>query len=266
MYTIAFSSSSAVIGFAAFDAIGDARNDADAARQWTFAPNDAVQSIALNGFLDRYAGFAYGQSQSDNWLAFDVLAKTAWDFRVYSGSDYWRFGTVLQPVNQASGFTLFCHAGLINNLQNYLLAGPSATPTQLAVFQGRYGSGFLYTWYRTSVIRVGVRGTLNVTLDSTQQYMRSGPNNVQWFDGLAYAYQIALNSSLALGVRQVVGYPPIPNGGGNCEGRCSNVSVAYHLLWKREELYLAYGDPNSLVTVPQALVKLIFYAGAEKGV
>ncbi|HTZ54856.1 MAG TPA: hypothetical protein VMB20_07305 [Candidatus Acidoferrum sp.] len=238
-----------------------------AARQWTFAPNDALQSVALNGFVDRYAGFADGQSQSDNWLAFDILTKSAWDLRVYSGSDYWRFGTVLQPVNQASGFTLFYHAGLNNNLQNFLLAGPSATPTQLAVFQGRYGDGFLYTWYRTSTIRVGNRGTLNLTLDSTQQYLNGkAPDNIQWFNGLSYAYQLAQNSSLALGVRQVVGYPPVPNGGGNCEGRCSNVSFAYHLRWKREELYVAYGDPNALITVPQAIFKLIFYAGAEKGV
>jgi hypothetical protein len=27
-----------------------------------------------------------------------------------------------------------------------------------------------------------------------------------------------------------------------------------------------YGDPNSLVTVPQALFELIFYPGAERGV
>jgi hypothetical protein len=50
------------------------------------------------------------------------------------------------------------------------------------------------------------------------------------------------------------------------EGACSNISIAYHLRWKREELYAAYGDPNALVTVPQALLKLIFYAGAEKGI
>ena len=236
-----------------------------AARQWQFAPDDVLQSVALNGFLDRYQGFAYGQSQSDNWLAFDMLTKSAWDLQFFSGSDYWRFGAALEPVSQSSGFSLTYHAGLNDNLQNFLATGASATPTQIRLYQGRYGNGVLDTWYRTSVIRMGNRGTLTVTLDSTQQYL-SGGANLQWFNGLAYAYQIAANASLAFGVRQVVGDPPIPNGGGNCEGRCANVSIAYHLRWSREELYLAYGDPNSLVTVPQALVKLIFYAGAEKGV
>ncbi len=237
-----------------------------AARRWQFASQDALQSIALNGMIDRYQGVAYGQSQSDNWLALDVLTKSAWDLQLYSGSDYWRFGSVLEPVSQSSGFTLTYHNGSVNNLQNYLAPGASATPTQLRLFRGHYGNGILDAWFRTSAIRVGNRGTLNVTLDSTQQYFTSGMNNVQWFEGLAYAYQIAANSSLAIGVRRVIGYPPVPNGGGNCEGTCSNISIAYHLRWNHEEFYAAYGDPNALITVPQAIFKLIFYAGAEKGV
>jgi len=31
------------------------------------------------------------------------------------------------------------------------------------------------------------------------------------------------------------------------------------------EYCLAHGDPNSLVTVPQAIVKVIFYVGGQKG-
>jgi hypothetical protein len=237
-----------------------------AARLWQFGPQDALQSIAVNGMIDRYQGVAYGQSQSDNWLDLDVLTKSLWDVQVFSGSDYWRFGSQLEPVSQSSGFSLTYHSGSANNLQYYLAPGASSYPTQIKLFSGHYGNGFLNAWFRTSAIRVGNRGTLNLTLDSTQQYMNAGPNNIQWFEGVAYAYQIAANSSLAIGARRVVGYPPIPNGGGNCEGKCSNLSIAYHLRWKREELYAAYGDPNALVTVPQALFKLIFYAGAEKGV
>ena len=59
--------------------------------------------------------------------------------------------------------------------------------------------------------------------------------------------------------------PPEPNGGGNCIGVCSNVSVAYHLRMRDYEIYTAYGDPNTLSTVPQAIFKVIFYAGAQKG-
>jgi hypothetical protein len=41
--------------------------------------------------------------------------------------------------------------------------------------------------------------------------------------------------------------------------------LAYHLRLNREEFYLAYGDPNTLVTVPQAILKIIFYVGNQKG-
>jgi hypothetical protein len=112
---------------------------------------------------------------------------------------------------------------------------------------------------------MGERGSVTLTLDNTSQWFTNVPNNIQWFEGVSYAYQITHNSSLGIGVRRVVGYPPQPNGGGNCEGECSNVSVAYHLRWKNYELYAAYGDPNTLTTVPQAIFKLIFYGGGQKG-
>ncbi len=88
---------------------------------------------------------------------------------------------------------------------------------------------------------------------------------MQWFDGLAYSYQFDRESALAIGLRRVIGNAPVPNGGGNCAGVCSNVSVAYHARFRHSELYAAYGNPNALSTVPQAIVKLIFYAGGSKG-
>jgi hypothetical protein len=103
------------------------------------------------------------------------------------------------------------------------------------------------------------------TVDDTAQWMPAPtPDNIQWFDGVAYAYQVDPRSSFALGVRRVIGMPPVPNGGGNCTSTCSNVSIAYHLRLRHEEFYAAYGNPNTLSTVPQALLKVIFYIG-QKG-
>jgi hypothetical protein len=234
-------------------------------RVWTFAPQSALLSAGVSGFIDRYAGPLYGQAQSDNSLTADVLTKSAWDFQLYSGSDYWRFGPTLTPISQNAGFNITYHSGLVNNLNNFPAHGTSATPTQIQYYTGRYGEGRLDTWFRASTIRVGDRGFLTLTLDDTAQWMPHGSNNVQWFDGIAYAYQISANSSFAVGIRRVVGYPPMPNGGGDCDGECSNISIAYHLRLRNEEFYLAYGDPNTLVTVPQAIFKVIFYAGGEKG-
>jgi hypothetical protein len=48
-------------------------------------------------------------------------------------------------------------------------------------------------------------------------------------------------------------------------GTCSNVSVSYHLRRRHAEYYFAYGNPNALVTAPQAILKVILYFGADKG-
>jgi hypothetical protein len=235
------------------------------ARIWTFSPNDKLASAGVSFFMDRYQGTQYGQAQSDNSVLLDLLLKDTFDVQLSSGSDYWRFGDTLTPISQSGGFSITYHSGMQNNVGNFPSHGASATPTQIQYYTGRYGLGRLDTWYRSSTIRVGDRGTFTLTADNTSQWLKQTPSNIQWFDGASYSYQISHNSSLSIGLRRVIGFPPQPNGGGNCEGECSNVSVAYHLRVRNEELYLAYGDPNTLTTVPQALFKIIFYAGGEKG-
>ncbi len=235
------------------------------AKVWTFSPDDKLQSMGISGVIDRYQGPQFGYAQTDNQLTFDLLSKSAWDFQLYSGSDYWRFGPALTPISQGSGFMLTYHSGLQNNMGNFPAHGASATPTMIQYITGRYGLGRLDTWTRTSTIRAGARGSFTVTLDDTAQWLPRGTDNVQWFNSVAYSYQVNANSSFAVGLRDVIGNPPQPNGGGNCMGRCANVSLAYHLRLKNEEFYLAYGNPNTLVTVPQAIFKVIFYAGGQKG-
>jgi hypothetical protein len=238
------------------------------ARIWDFAPQSVLESAGFNATIDRFQGAVYGQSQSDNQLEFDLLTKSAWDLQLYSGSDYWRFGSDLEPISQGAGFALTYHSGLqTNNPGSFPSHGSSATPTQIMYVTGAYGSGRLDTWTRFSTLRVGDRGTLTFTVDDTAQRFANAPTpaNVQWFDSVAYTYQINRASSFAIGLRSVTGNPPQPNGGGDCFGKCTNVSVAYHLRLNNEEFYLAYGNPNTLLTVPQALLKVIFYIGGQKG-
>jgi hypothetical protein len=238
-----------------------------AAKIWDFSPNDKLASAGISGVLDRYQGPTMGIAQSDNSILVDVLTKSAWDFQVFSGSNYWRFGDILTPITQNSGFQITYNSGLqTNNPGQFPYHGPSATPTTISYNTGHYGTGRLDTWFRTSTIRIGNRGALTLALDDTAQWEPAPtPSNIQWFESVGYSYEISRNSSFAVGLRRVVGYPPIPNGGGNCEGECSNVSVAYHLRLRSSEIYLAYGNPNALNTVPQLIFKIIFYAGAAKG-
>jgi hypothetical protein len=235
------------------------------ARVWTFSGNSKLASAGVDVFLDRYHGVTQGIAQADQSALLDVLTKSAIDFQISTGSNYWRFGNVLTPISQSAGFSITYHSGMQNNLNNFPTHGSSSTPTSINYGTGHYGDGRLDTWFRNSTVRVGMRGYLTLTVDNTAQWFAHAPANIQWFDGLSYAYQLGANSSFAVGVRRVIGFPPQPNGGGNCEGVCSNISLAYHLRVRNQEYYLAYGDPNSLITIPQAIFKIIFYAGGEKG-
>ena len=110
-----------------------------------------------------------------------------------------------------------------------------------------------------------MKGTITAEVDDTAQWFSSGPSNVQWFERLSYAYQLGHDSSFAIGLRKVTGTPPLPNGGGDCIGTCTNVSFNYHIKTRHSELYAGYGDPSQLMTVPQFILKFIYYVGAEKG-
>ena len=237
------------------------------AKIWDFSGNDKLASLGISGFVDRYQGPSQGIAQSDNQILLDILTKSALDLQLFSGSNYWRFGSVLTPITQNAGFQFTYDSGLqTNNPGQFPYHGTSSTPTTISYNTGRYGTGRLDTWFRSTTIRVGNHGALTLALDDTAQWLPApASNNVQWFESISYAYQIGRNSSFAIGIRRVIGNPPIPNGGGDCVGSCSNVSVAYHLRLRRSELYLAYGNPNALTTVPQAIFKVIFYGGAQKG-
>lgn len=243
-----------------------------AAKIWTFGPSSKLAAVGIDGFIDRYQGPTQGIAQSDNSILVDILTKNAWDLQLYTGSNYWRFNDSitglgpLTPVSQNAGFQLTYHSGLqTNNPGQFPYHGTSSDPTLFGYNTGRYGTGKLDTWYRSSTIRIGARGALTLVLDDTAQWFPNASPNVQWFENLSYSFQISRNSSFGIGVRRVIGTPPVPNGGGNCIGTCSNITLAYHLLMRHSEYYLAYGNPNALITVPQAIFKIIFYAGAEKG-
>jgi hypothetical protein len=138
----------------------------------------------------------------------------------------------------------------------------------LVFLRGRYGPGYLYSWFRSATVKVGQRGALSFEADDTRQYLDDGRLNHQWFQRVSYAYQIDADSSFAIGVRRFFGPPPEPNGGATCPSSfayCPNISFAYHKRSPHDEWYVIYGGASRLVTLPQFLVKWIHYVGGEKG-
>ncbi|MBV9277200.1 MAG: hypothetical protein JOZ97_03090 [Candidatus Eremiobacteraeota bacterium] len=129
---------------------------------------------------------------------------------------------------------------------------------------------------------MGNRASLLLEADDTRQYLDNGGVNIQWLERLGYNLATGPNSSLTVGVRRIIGTPPLvfaaapvscttvyvapPPGAvtAPCTGAW-NLSFAYHRQTLHDELYFAYGDASLLSTTPSFILKLIHYYGAPKG-
>lgn len=211
----------------------------------------SIQQWNFNVYGDSYHNPA-GLSQMDLNIQVDVLTRKQWEVTQNFGSSYFMIGGQVVPVTQESTRLTYKPS--------------SATPMALIFLRGRYGSGYLYSWFRSATVKIGQRGALSLEADDTRQYLDNGTLNHQWFQRVSYAYQIDADSSFAVGVRRFFGPPPEPNGGATCAlGYCPNISFAYHKRSPHDEWYVIYGGASRIVTLPQLLVKWIHYVGSEKG-
>jgi hypothetical protein len=231
-----------------------------------FDKDSWLNSIQLATFIDRYHAATGALNQTDNTLQLDVLTRNRIDVDATIGSSYLLLNSgVFTPISQ-NGIGVTWHSGTANTPGNNGGHGSSSTPTSVSYNTGRFGPGRVDSWVRSSTMRAGVRGTLSLEADDTRAYEDAGGTNVQWLERAGYSYATGLNSSLAVGVRRIIGTPPVVDltslPGAT---RAWNLSFAYHRRLPHDELYAAYGDASQLSTLPQFVVKLIHYFGAEKG-
>jgi hypothetical protein len=93
----------------------------------------------------------------------------------------------------------------------------------------------------------------------------AGGSYHQWLERASYTYQANREQSLALGVRRIVGRPPMLDRIPLLQTGW-NLSAAYHRTFGgANEIYAVYGDAGAFSTVPQFIVKWIHYFGAGKG-
>ncbi|MDB5069696.1 MAG: hypothetical protein JWM87_807 [Candidatus Eremiobacteraeota bacterium] len=233
---------------------------------WLFDKKSWLKSIQFGSFIDRYHAQSGALNQTDNNLWLDILTQSRIDLNFTTGSSYLLLDSgVFTPISQ-NGVSFTWHSGTYNSPGSNGYHGSSSTPTTISYNAGRFGPGRVETWFRSSTMRAGTRGTLSLEADDTRAYEDDGRTNVQWLERVGYSYATGPNSSFAVGVRRIIGTQPVVDIRSLPSYTSAwNVSFAFHKRTPHDELYFAYGDASQLSTLPQLVVKFIHYFGAEKG-
>lgn len=223
----------------------------NAYKQFNYSSGSRIKELQVQADVQRFHGHDGALDQSTTGLWVSLTTRGLLNLQVTTGSAYTLLSSgVFSPINQ-QGVQLTYDYG-------------SATPSTLSFNTGRFGPGRLNAWVRTATLRAGPRGALTLEADNTDQRLDTGARYVQWLERASFAYQSGPDSSLALGVRRIIGFQPylvrapdFVNGW--------NLSAAYHRKLPFGELYIAYGDAAAFSTSPQFIIKIIRYYGADKG-
>lgn len=231
---------------------GIAGYDVDFWHQWNYTGKSPFKWISFSGNIDRYHGTTGGGlNQTDTNLSVDLLTHNYIEFWANTGSSYLLLANgVFSPITV--------------NSRGLGWRSTTAYPTFIEYDTGRFGPGKLVSWGRSSVVRLGNRASISLVANDTQQFIDNGPVYTQWLERLSYNYQSGPNESLAIGVRRIMGTPPMLDSVPTFSSAW-NLSFAYHKLFAHNELYLVYGDASAFSTSPQFIVKMIHYFGADKG-
>ena len=218
---------------------------------FNYAPTNKINTFEYYGSIDRYSAPTGGLDQTDQNITVDFATRNNVFFAVNSGAAYVRFGNgAFMPVTQNGP------------LLGYRLH--TSTPSEISYNTGRFGDGVLNSWIRQTTVPLGSLGTIAFEGDNTDYTSNSGVRMQQWLEKTSLSFQLGHDTSLALGVRRIIGIAP-PLGSVPTFTDASNVSFAYHRRMAHDELYVVYGDPNNLATTPSFIVKLVHYFGADKG-
>jgi uncharacterized protein DUF5916 len=238
-------------------------------REFDFAPTSPILNYSLSQDIQHYTNGGGQVALADAFSSLTLNTKTQFQLNVTSGYQYLLIGSYGSTLDQNGAAISY---------------GPNTSaPTTVTYNVGRFGPGFLRTTTRLTTLRTGPRGTLTLEADNTNQTLDlGGVKEVQWLERASFAYPIDSQSSLAIGARRILGtspwVTPPPPGlkqpagfcspsfvSPGCYSNASNLSLAYYRHVGQDELYLVYGDPNQLNTLPAFIVKFVHYFGAQKG-
>lgn len=243
-------------------------------KTFLFQNGAPLRSITFTGDVDTYHDHTGELDQTDQGAGLDILTRGLIDINFSTGSDYVRLrtGGTFHPVNQNGVSVTFGSGAQNTSVNNGAQHGASATPTTVAYYTGRYGPGRLNFMTLNSTVKAVGRGLVTFELDGSTQLLDAGAAELarrgsftQWLERVSFSYQANRDSSLALGVRRIIGYAPMLDDVPAYQSGW-NVSAAYHRIFGGEnEVYAVYGDASQFSTVHQFIVKWIHYFGAAKG-
>jgi hypothetical protein len=147
-------------------------------------------------------------------------------------------------------------------------AQSTSHPTVIMYMTGRYYHGTLTSWLRSTTIPFTNRLSLLLEGDDTiyASSLASEASAKQWLERASVNFQVSHTLSFDFGARRIIGFnQPFAFAPTTSFVDATNLSAAIHYFRDDNELYVVYGDPNRLSTVPALFVKLIRYVGAGKG-
>jgi hypothetical protein len=233
---------------------GIAGYSALASRQINFSSKARILDIAFSANADRYHAPDGSVNQSDFGDSFRVDFKDLISVMAMQGISSLQTGSEFLPYN-SSGLWL-----------GY--AQSTSHPSQIMYMTGRYYHGTLSSWTRSVTIPFTNKAALVLEGDDTiyASSVTAEPNAKQWLERASINYQVNHALSFDVGARKIIGFSqpfafsPTPS-----FVNATNLSAAIHYFRGNNELYIVYGDPNQLSTVPALFIKLIRYVGAGKG-
>ena len=220
-------------------------------REFDFGARSIVESITISQDIERFHTRAGMLNYTVDQSSLSTNFRSQLSLSLSTGSNY-----VLQPL-EPGGFA---------NQNGVSLAykGNTSTPTSLSYNVGRFGAGYLKSWSRLTTFELLRRGTLSLEVDDNQNILDDRKSSTQWLERASFAYQLDTTSSLAIGVRRIIGPPPAffntPS-----DISATNLSLAFYRSFANSELYFVYGDANQVSTRHELILKFIQYIGAQKG-
>ncbi len=225
---------------------------------WAMKPTTPLLNIGLSGQITRMRNHLSQDAQDQNQL--------------YASFNFKNLVTV-QPFYNDTRVRTFANEILPFNGSGILVGYKykTSTPTYVSYSGGPFyhGHDFALTYHTTLQIERRTRFSTELS-EAFYGTNALGESSARlWLERANLDYQMSRDAQLDVGLRRLVGSSPPTSFAppSSLVSNACNISAAFHLLARdgRREVYLAYGDPNSISTVQAYYLKLIYYIGASKG-